>query len=413
MDYEVALNFVKSLLHNFHFTFMIVQNPLALPHSPADLGLRKLLKPDFDYSVVSKKYAEICRPNTIYRTKDFFLCYYLIFRIPPDEENNFATIGPYTCSIISKEVLVNTYGSYSFPPDIIAQLEKYYQEVPYVADDSYLHTLLYTLGEWMWGGVDNFSIQDLSEQSMDHLDPAGITWHEDDGPSADPFVSMKALENRYAAETELLKAVSLGQIHKAEIIMNQFSHRQMEQRTPDSLRNQKNYAVITNTLLRKAAQAADIHPLYLDRISTRYARAIELCISPEAVKKLQREMIHSYCQLVQDHSLKGFSPLIQKVITHIDADLTVDLSLYSLAKMLNVNASYLSSLFKKETGATLTEYVDKKRIRQAVLLLDSSNMQIQVIAQYCGIPDVNYFIRTFKKYIGKTPKEYRDLLRGK
>ena len=61
MDYEVALNFVKSLLHNFHFTFMIVQNPLALPHSPADLGLRKLLKPDFDYSVVSKKYAEICK----------------------------------------------------------------------------------------------------------------------------------------------------------------------------------------------------------------------------------------------------------------------------------------------------------------------------------------------------------------
>ena len=35
-------------------------------------------------------------------------------------------------------------------------------------------------------------------------------------------------------------------------------------------------------------------------------------------------------------------------------------------------------------------------------------MQIQTIAQYCGIPDVNYFTKTFKKYIQQTPKEYRE-----
>lgn len=105
--------------------------------------------------------------------------------------------------------------------------------------------------------------------------------------------------------------------------------------------------------------------------------------------------------------MKGFSLLVQKVVTRIDSDLTADLSLKTQAQLLNVNASYLSTLFKKETGMTLTDYVNKKRMDNAVFLLNSTNMQIQNIAQYCGIPDVNYFTKIFKKYIGKTPKEYR------
>ena len=96
----------------------------------------------------------------------------------------------------------------------------------------------------------------------------------------------------------------------------------------------------------------------------------------------------------------------------IDTDLTADLSLYSLAKHLNVNASYLSSLFKKETGSTLTDYVNRKKVRHAAHLLHTTNVQIQAVAQYCGISDVNYFIRIFKKYMGKTPKEYRDAGKG-
>lgn len=105
--------------------------------------------------------------------------------------------------------------------------------------------------------------------------------------------------------------------------------------------------------------------------------------------------------------MKGYSLLVQKVITRIDSDLTTDLSLKTQAHLLDVNPSYLSTLFKKETGLTLTDYVNKKRVENAVFLLNTTTMQIQTIAQYCGIADVNYFTKIFKKYIGKTPKEYR------
>ena len=137
---------------------------------------------------------------------------------------------------------------------------------------------------------------------------------------------------------------------------------------------------------------------------------IESLQNEAAVYTLGKEMVHKYCLLVKNHSMKGYSLLIRKILTRIDVDLTADLSLKTQAELLNVNPSYLSTLFKKETGYTLTEYVNKKRIENAILLLNTTAMQIQEIAQYCGIPDVNYFTKIFKKQIGKTPKEYRDFI---
>ena len=107
------------------------------------------------------------------------------------------------------------------------------------------------------------------------------------------------------------------------------------------------------------------------------------------------------------HSVKNLSPLIQKVILKIESDLSSQLSLSELAKINNVSASYLSGLFKKETGKTLTTYVNLKRIEHAKYLLRSTNLQIQTIAQHCGILDLHYFCRIFKKETGRTPSAYR------
>ena len=92
----------------------------------------------------------------------------------------------------------------------------------------------------------------------------------------------------------------------------------------------------------------------------------------------------------------------------IDTDITADLSLKTQAKLLNVNPSYLSTLFKKETGVTLTDYVNKKRVERAKHLLKNGNTQIQTVAQHCGMSDVNYFSKIFKKFYGSTPKQYRE-----
>ena len=189
---------------------------------------------------------------------------------------------------------------------------------------------------------------------------------------------------------------------------NQIDFRSAEQRLADPVRNAKNYAIILNTLLRKATEEGGVHPIHIDKISSTFAKKIELQTSEKGISQLFKEMVRKYALTVKNHSLKGYSKIVRRVMIQVDTDLASDLSLSAQASSLNVNPNYLSTVFKKETGHTLTEYVTGKRIEHAVFLLNSTNMQIQTIAQYCGIPDICYFTKTFKKYIGKSPTEYRN-----
>lgn len=95
----------------------------------------------------------------------------------------------------------------------------------------------------------------------------------------------------------------------------------------------------------------------------------------------------------------------------VDTDLTADLSLQHFATELNQNASYLSTLFKKETGEALTDYVNSKRIEHALFLLNTTDLQIQTIANSCGIYDLSYFGKLFKKYVNMSPSAYRSSIR--
>ena len=119
-------------------------------------------------------------------------------------------------------------------------------------------------------------------------------------------------------------------------------------------------------------------------------------------------MIRDFCQLVKRHSLSKYSYYVGQTITLVQYDLAADLRLKTIAEKLNVNSSYLSSLFHKEMGCTLTEYINKQRIERGAHLLQLTPKAIQEIAAECGFQDVNYFIKLFKKQTGFTPKQYRE-----
>ena len=106
--------------------------------------------------------------------------------------------------------------------------------------------------------------------------------------------------------------------------------------------------------------------------------------------------------------MKDYSPLTQRAITFIDTDLAADLSLRTISHALNISSSYLSTSFKKETGQTITDYINRRRISHAKHLLRSTALQVQTVAQQCGIIDVHYFSKVFKKIVGITPKQYRQ-----
>ena len=284
-------------------------------------------------------------------------------------------------------------------------LYSYYTVIPVFAEKESVFPLLETFGECIWGNCEAFRTVDVNQE----LFGGGFALQRASDPMRLGQVqeSMKMMEHRYDQENELLMAVSQGLTHKAELLFSGFSELALEMRTPDPLRNIKNYGIILNTLLRKAAEKGKVHPIYLDSVSSEYARKIEQLLSTGAAKGLMEEMVMRYCRLVNAHSSRHYTPPVQRTVTQIQANLAGDLSLKALAAAQNINASFLSALFKKETGKTVTDYVNETRTKQAMNLLNTTSLQIQTISQLCGISDVNYFSKIFKKYTGLTPKEYR------
>jgi YesN/AraC family two-component response regulator len=264
--------------------------------------------------------------------------------------------------------------------------------------------MLDTFCERVWHSPA-FSIVDVKGERSVPASPINLTSHHNGFEEI--LVNMQAMERRYAFENELMQAVSLGQLHKERLLHAAMDAMSFERRLPDQLRNAKNYDIIMNTLLRKAAEQGGVHPVYLDRVSSSFASRIEQLHSTSENASLMREMFRTYCRLVRKHALKDFSPVVQKTILMIDSDLSADLTLQSLAASQGVSAGYLSTIFKKETGENVSRYIQEKRIRHATHLLDTTNLQIQTVALHCGILDVQYFSKIFKQHMGLTPKEYR------
>ena len=405
MFYYAELEFLKKLLKNLNIEFNETVEGEPLPEK-LDKGIREYLKLDENYGRLFADLHMKLAPNTIYKITDGFYCRYIMFILPDTEKKTAFIVGPYLNSEITRQMMINSQEKYNVSETLTGHLIKYYGNLSCIKEERMLFGVCNTLGEVMWGSMDNFTVENEIKYLPEEL--AEDVASSFKAKSDDALLSIRILEERYDAERRMMQAVSQGMSHKVEQMMNNATSLIFEKRADDPVRNFKNYLIITNTLMRKAAEQGLVHPYYIDGLSSEFAKKIEKIKTATEGGELIQEMARKYCALVKRHSMKNYSLPVQKVMTLIDTDLAADLTLRRLASLINVNASYLSALFKKETGKPLTEYVTRKRVEHAAYLLRSTSMQGQTVAQQCGILDVNYFAKMFKRYTGKTPKEYRE-----
>ncbi|MBE6601967.1 MAG: AraC family transcriptional regulator [Ruminococcaceae bacterium] len=98
---------------------------------------------------------------------------------------------------------------------------------------------------------------------------------------------------------------------------------------------------------------------------------------------------------------------VKKAIDYIRASYANDLSLDEVAAFAGINKCYLSREFHKYTGYPFVAYVNRTRCQQAARLLLDGHLSVHEIGKLCGFENRSYFTKSFRRYMGSTPNEYR------
>lgn len=361
-----------------------------------DYGLRRSLDPQFDWQEFGQLLLDSTPEKTLLLVEGTFELHFALFRIP-DEKNTVFLIGPWTVGprTPSARKWVRRYLGEAGE----AAVQEYYNGVK-ILEASDFYGALRVVVDTMFGCT--VPVQELKEFLPFQFHPDTRYFHE---PEFQKEIPVTMLEQRYESENRILDAVARGDEEAAIEAMHQHSRFTYGGRFEGTLYQQKNKMIVLNTLLRKAIEPSKVHPYYIDAISSKYSRIIEE--ANEVPNEMMWQMTRDYCAYVRRYSLKEYSPAVQKVMNYVNLNVAEPLTLKNLAAMCFISPSYLSALFKQETGSTLIDYINTQRVNRAAQLLVQNNHTIAAVAEEVGILDVNYFTKIFKKTLGVTPTRYR------
>lgn len=363
-----------------------------------DVSMRPLFDdPAYKRMTLGEIFGQI-QPQILYRFRDPLQLSYLVFLLS-EFSDQVVIVGPYLEKRLDRNRLLELSERNGFDPRVQRAMEDYLNLVPDASENRALWVMLESFCERMWNR--HYDIVDIHRELIPYERASFLTTEND------AYLDMHAMEQRYAMENDFMDAIAHGAEQRVVGFFQNFNGELFENRLSDPLRNSKNYCIIMNTLFRKAAEQGGVHPIYLDQLSSQFAARIEQLPSLEKLKLLMLDMCVGYCKLVRKAAARQYSPLVQKAVVIIEGDPSAELTLHYLAQKLNVSNAYLSAAFKKETGVTVTAYIRKTRIALARRLLLRTNLQVQTVAQHCGIVDVQYFSKLFKEDTGKTPTQFR------
>ena len=249
-----------------------------------------------------------------------------------------------------------------------------------------------------WEGIHTSYLQAVKLEEYIHLLDAGLLVYDE----------VKDIEPQYdypfELEQKIINAVKVGESSQAWKAMEQVFDRNLQGRVTANVYRCLVYAMI-GSLLEGASQGG-----YKDAArDLKFPDGDFLKMTTEEMQARFQELLEEICgnirsrqkETAQDQTL---SRKIQEYIqeNYHDADLNISIT----SQHFDLTPAYLSSIYKKQTGGSLLEYINTVRITHAEEFLEQGYSVVEV-AQMAGFRDSGTFIRAFKKKMGITPGQMK------
>ncbi|MBO4952659.1 MAG: helix-turn-helix transcriptional regulator [Lachnospiraceae bacterium] len=177
----------------------------------------------------------------------------------------------------------------------------------------------------------------------------------------------------------------------------------------DALTNIKYHYVITVAMITRFCVDEGMEMELAYRLSDFYIMKLDFANSISAVASLHEKMVLDFTGKMllmrNGTTSKPVTECLDYIYAHIKERITIE----ALAAYTNLSPSYLSKLFKKELGISISDYIREKKIEKSQNLLKFCDYSLVDIANYLSFSSQSHFIQSFKQLVGMTPKKYRDL----
>ena len=212
----------------------------------------------------------------------------------------------------------------------------------------------------------------------------------------------------FEQEFEFYDCVKNGDIDSVKKLMTPLGGSGAGVLSEDPLRNLKYHFVITIAMMTRFCVEGGMEMETAYTLSDLYILKADRCQSEESIHKVHNEAVLDFTMQMQKVFRANIysKPVIMTmdyIYDHLHSRITVE----EIAGAVSLSTAYLSRLFHKEVGVTISTYIAVKRVETAQNMLRYSDHTSLDISNYLAFTSHSHFISTFKKYTGMTPNEFR------
>ncbi|MEH6892306.1 AraC family transcriptional regulator [Bacillus sp. JJ864] len=218
-----------------------------------------------------------------------------------------------------------------------------------------------------------------------------------------------SMRNEIAVSSKMFEAIKSG--NKEELIKHwdSFPHKTITVLCITSeLRNRKNQAIAGIAIATRYAIDGGLPSDIAFSICELYIQNVEKINDVKSILVLVKEAFCSLTEHVRTCNVRNYSKTITTCQNYISKNIYQEISLKQLAHITNKNSMYLSTMFKKEVGITISEYIHRVKVEEAKKLLTLTNYTLLEISTLLNFNSQSYFTKIFKKNTQITPKQYRN-----
>ncbi len=213
-------------------------------------------------------------------------------------------------------------------------------------------------------------------------------------------------------EESIKNAISTGNVEALKKALNSIYAGMRGTLSRNTLRSAKNLAIVDITIATRAAIDVGLSVEEMYTVSDSFIMEVEDCKYESDASALAQacalRCTQKVAKFLSENKSKSTSLSVERACQYIDHHINEKFNLQLMCSKLKISSSYLSKLFKQEKNMSIGDYIRKRKIEIAKMLLRTTDRNLSEIAMILSFNSQSHFGRVFLKETGTTPSAYKN-----